>query len=95
MKIEDINFMNFTVEQINSVNVDISAIQHQLTEDTKITISDYLQMDIYKSSENMYADIKVYLVDEPNNEKSYLLSIWTKEAHEALKELIQEITKQS
>jgi len=49
---------------------------------TKLTISDYGQLEMQKGSENLYLDMIVYPVDE---DKELTLSIYTKENHQGLK----------
>ncbi len=57
-----------------------------------LTISDHLNIQVQKGSENLYFDLTVYNLE---NDKEYILNFWTKDQHQELKNLIKEIIKQA
>ena len=89
---EKINFRNFRIFDIEARYKDVLVYDNDFKKGDNLTISDYLEINIHKGSENMYCDITVY-IDDSTEPKT--LKIYTKENKKDLKTLINEIINQS
>ena len=56
-----------------------------------VSISDHLNMQVYKGSENLYVDFSIWRGDDVEVE----IELYTKDNHERLKEVIIELIKQA
>jgi hypothetical protein len=95
---ERINFKNFNLQGLQSINPNIS---FKIKNNTKkpadnLTISDYFFIThISKGSENFYFDFVVYSADGNNDETEHVINCYTKDQHQELKEIINELIKQA
>ena len=74
---------DFTVTPING-----------LDEDEPIYVPEAFNLQIYKGSENIYLEVDVYLLERAIFEP-FFLKVWSKEDHDKVKELANEIIKQA
>ena len=93
------NFQNLQIQfSINNEKNDlISVKEFQIFSKEKLTISDHLEMRVYKGSENLYLDFNAYLVNDAKFDlfRPVSICIFSKDFHGELKNVINEILKQS
>ena len=88
-----INFKSFTTQEIINISPDVRIINSKDFKPSEtLTISDHIELTTNKGSENLYCDVTVYKIDAYT---PIILRLYTKEAHNTLKEIINEIIKQS
>ena len=92
---EKFNWKNFTIKDVENkyishTDAQISFDYQSPTKNAELTISDYLDVNIYKWSENIYLEIIVYA---GYNERK--LKIYSKDNHELIKNIAKEIISQS
>lgn len=94
---KDIDFKNFRAFDITTKYEDVFILnpisgKPDFKNGDNLTISDYLEINVSKGSENIYIDLVVYI---DQDDKPLILKIYTKENKEGIKELIKDIIKQS
>jgi len=87
----EINYKNFRCFEITSNYSDVCFIDNELKKGDNLTISDHLDIHVYKGGENVYCDLVVYCDD---SEKPYTLKFYSKENLKGFKDLISDIIKQ-
>lgn len=93
------DFKSFTLKELRDANkwangCNIVNENSDIKLNDKLTIGDYIDLRAYKGHENYYLNLVVYKVD-PSEQKAHDLMIYTKEAHQEMKELIKNIISQS
>ena len=92
------DFRNFTIKKLesnyaNGYVYDVFFTHSpEIKKDDELTISDHLNLQVQKGSENLYLTLSVYKVKEYEEFEIY---VYTKDNHKRLKSLIIEIIKQA
>ena len=96
----DINFKDFSLNEVNAIHPFIEFVIEDYSEYDNIperfTITDcFLIPSLSKGSENMYLDVIVYNAKDSDDMREFVLSAYTKDLQDEFKKIVIELINQA